>query len=65
MYEVARFRVKANNSAVLINGFTLTNNAENKVDLQDNLDKVEVLANGEKVSAKFSTNKDDQLIISL
>ena len=66
MYEVARFRVKANSSAVVINGFTLTNNFEwNKVDIEKNLDKVEVLANGEKVNVKYSVNKDDQLIISL
>ena len=65
MYEVARFRLKANNSAIIVNGFTLTNNATKKVDLEKNLDKVEVIANGEKVSAKYSVNKDDQLVITL
>ena len=65
MYEVARFRLKANNSAIIVNGFTLTNKADKKIDLQKYLDKVEVTANGEKVSVKYSTNKDDQLVITL
>jgi hypothetical protein len=46
MYEVAKIKIKANTSALEVNGFTLTNNlpstSGDKVDLKKFLDKVEV-----------------------
>ena len=62
-YEVAKFKVKASTSPILVKGFTLTNVGD--LDLADFLDKVEVLANGTAVKwVKASMNKEDQLVIS-
>ena len=63
-YEVARFKVNAGASAVYVKGFTLTNKASSPVDVAEFLDKVTVLADGEEVKAKYSVNKDNQLVIS-
>jgi hypothetical protein len=66
MYEVAKFKLKANTSPLLVNGVNLKNVFSGKqLDLKDFLDKVEVLANGEKVDGvKFTVNKKDELNIS-
>ena len=66
-YEVARFQVKASNTAVSVNGFTLTNvAATNKIDLDRYLDKVIVSLNDgtELKNVKFEANKDDELKVS-
>ena len=62
-YEVAKFKVKASTSPILVKGFTLTNVGD--LDLSDFLDEVEVLANGTAVKwVKASMNKEDQLVVS-
>ncbi len=62
MYEVARLQVKPATSNIDVHGFTLVNSG---LDLSRYLDKVEVLADGKAVSnLKFSTNRDDQLVVS-
>ena len=63
MYEVARLQVKPATSNIDVHGFTLQNTGT--LDLPRYLDKVEVLADGKAVSnLKFSTNRDDQLVVS-
>jgi hypothetical protein len=66
MYEVAKFKLKAGTSPLLVNGVTLTNMySGDKLDLKDFVDKVEVLANGEKVNgATFNINKKTELVVS-
>jgi hypothetical protein len=51
MYEVAKFKLKANTSPLIVNGVNLENTytGEKNLDMKDFLDKVEVLVNGEKV----------------
>ena len=74
-YELARFQVKAGNSAVAVNGFTLTNDAIlsgtigsglSRVDLDKFVDEVIVtLGDGTKLSnVKFDANRDDELKVS-
>lgn len=64
-YNVARFQLKAGNAALLVNGFTLTNIAGNKLDMTKFVDKVEVLANGTPLKGvTFKTTRDDKLVLS-
>ena len=55
-YQVAKFKVKAANSALLVNGFTLTNLGD--LDLEDFLDDVEVLVNGTAVKSSYTLDED-------
>ena len=70
-YEIAKFKVKAGDNAVTVNGFTLTNKStvvtgtNGMLDVKDFLDDVKVYANGEAVKSKFSLNRDDELVINL
>ena len=66
MYEVAKFKLKAGTSPLLVNGVTLTNKySGDKLDLKDFIDKVEVLANWEKVDGvNFNINKKTELNVS-
>ncbi len=66
MYEVAKFKLKANTSPLLVNGVNLENVFSGKtLDMKDFLDKVEVLVNGEKIDwVKFSIEKKNKLNIS-
>ena len=66
-YEVARFQVKASNSAIKVDGFTLTNDPANtKLDLDKYLDNVVVsLSDGTELSnVRFDANKDDELKVT-
>jgi len=66
-YELARFQVKASNTAVRVNGFTLTNVAvTNKLDLDKYIDEVVVSLNDgtELKNIKAEANKDDELKVS-
>ena len=64
-YNVARFQLKAGDAALLVNGFTLTNIAGNKLDMTKFVDKVEVLANGTPLKGvTFKTTRDDKLVLS-
>ena len=67
MYEVAKLKVKASASPLLVKGFTLTNNPatwSGKLDMEEFLDKVEVSVDGENVKGlKFDVD-DDELTIS-
>ena len=61
-YDVAKMRVYATKAAVSINGFKLT--SLGNLDLDDNVDEVEVLADGKVLkNVKFSV-KNDELNIS-
>ena len=67
MYEVAKFKLKANTSPLVVNGVNLENTytGEKNLDMKDFLDKVEVLVNGEKVDwVKFTVEKKNKLNIS-
>lgn len=62
-YEVARLKLKAGENAVLVKGFTLTN--DGKLDMGEFLDELTVTAEGKEVKGlKYSVNKDDELVIS-
>jgi hypothetical protein len=63
-FEVARVRVTAQNSDMVVNGFNFTNKATNKLDLDKYVDKVIVLANGEELKDVSYTTKKDELNIS-
>ena len=68
-YEISRFKVKAaDSSALLVKGFTLTMwtvAGGTTLDAEDFIDKVEVTADGEKVSGlKYSFNDQDELVVS-
>ena len=64
-YEVSKFKVKAPaDSAVLVNGFTLTNTGTDLVDVERYLDKVVVKADGKDLKAKYNVNRDKQLVVS-
>jgi len=57
MYEVAKMKIISKDVAIKISGLTLTNSGD--VDLDD-IEKVEVLMDGEKVkNVDFSVKKDD------
>ncbi len=61
-YEVAKFKVRAaDDSAIVVNGFTLKNVAESlKLDVEDYLADVEVYVDDEEVKGvKYSTDKDE------
>ena len=61
-YDVAKMRVYATKAAVSVNGFKLT--SLGNLDLDDNVDEVEVLADGKVLeNVKFSV-KNDELNIS-
>jgi hypothetical protein len=66
LYEIAKFKVKApTDSSILVKGFTLSNvSTTNNVDIRKYLDNAEVTVDGDKVSASYEVNKDDQLVIS-
>jgi hypothetical protein len=68
MYEVAKLKVKANTSALEVNGINLTNlysGAGDKLDLKKYLDKVEVIAAGKSLKGvSYTINEDDELNIS-
>jgi hypothetical protein len=49
MYEIAKFKIKASSSALLVKGFTLTNEASNKLDLEEFLDDVKVTMDSKEV----------------
>jgi len=61
-YEIARIKVAAGDAAVLVKGFTLTN--AGKVDMKESLDELTIKADSKEVKAKYSVNKDDELVIS-
>ena len=62
-YEVARLKVKAGENAILVKGFTLTN--DGKLDMGEFLDELTVTAEGKDVKGlKYSVNKDDELVVS-
>jgi hypothetical protein len=66
-YEVSKFKVKAPaDSAILVKGFTLTNIAATKVDVERYLDKLTVTADGKDLKAKYNISKSDrdQIVIS-
>ncbi|MBO7504692.1 hypothetical protein J6T66_00515 [bacterium] len=55
-YEVAKLKVTATNSAIDVNGFTLTN--ASGLDLSDNVEDVKVKIDGEDVKSTYSIKKD-------
>ena len=61
-YEIAKLKVKAGESAVLVKGFTLLNTAD--LDMKDYLDGVTVTADSEKIGAKATANKTDELVVT-
>jgi len=64
-YEVSKFKVKAPaDSAILVRGFTLTNKATSKVDVEEYLDEAVVLVDGKEIKADYSVNRDEQLVIA-
>ena len=64
-YEVSKFKVKAPaDSAILVNGFTLTNTGTDLVDVERYLDKVVVKADGKDLKAKYNVNRNKQLVVS-
>jgi hypothetical protein len=60
-YEVARLKVSANSSNILVNGFSFINNPDGtKLDLSDFVDDVKVTVNGEKVGkVSYNAKKSD------
>ena len=58
-YEVAKLKVSATNSAILVKGFTLTQAAGMDLDLDKFVDEVEVLVDGKKISSKASLKRDE------
>ena len=64
-YNVAKFQLRAGDAALIVNGFTLTNTAANKLDMTKFVDKVEVLANGTPLKGvTFKATRDDKLVLS-
>jgi hypothetical protein len=67
-YEVAKIKVKANSSALEVNGFTLTNVLPEKsgarLDLEDFVKNVEVLVDGNSLKGVSFKADDDELTIS-
>ena len=62
-YEIARFKLKAGNAAISLNGFTLVNGGNLSAD--EFIDNLVVTVEGEKVNGlKYSFNKDDELVVS-
>jgi len=61
-YEIARLRIAAGNSDMIVKGFTLTNNG--KVDMKESLDKLTIKVDSKEVSAKYNVNKDDELVVT-
>ena len=63
-YEVAKLKVSATNSAIEVNGFTLTNGWTDKLDLSDNVENVTVKVDGEEVKGLTYTIKKDTLKVN-
>jgi len=61
-YQVAKFKLKASNSAVTVNWFTMVNNGS--LDLEEFLNGVKVLANGTELKGVNYTVDNDKLTIS-
>ena len=61
-YEIGRVRVAASDSSIIVKGFTLTNGG--RVDMKESLDKLTIKADSKEVDAKYSVNKDDELVVS-
>ena len=61
-YEIARVKVAAGDNAVIVKGFTLTN--AGKVDMKESLDELTVKVDSKEVKAKYSVNKDDELVVT-
>jgi len=60
LYEVAKFRVKApSDAAILVKGFTLTDNEENKIEADKYVKDVTVTVNWEKVNMSFNEEFDN------
>ena len=66
LYEVAKFRVKAPaDAAILVKGFTLTDDLGNDIEADKYAKDVTVTFNGKEVSGlKWNINKDEELVIS-
>jgi hypothetical protein len=66
MYEVAKLKIKANTSALEVNGVNLTNvSTGTKLDLKKFIDKVEVIVAGKSLKGvSYTINEDDELDIS-
>lgn len=66
LYEVAKFRVKApSDAAILVKGFTLTDEEKNDIEADKFAKDVEVTINGKDVSGlKWNINKNDELVVS-
>jgi hypothetical protein len=63
-YDVAKLRAKAANSAIKVNGFTLTN--KGTLDITKYVDDVKVFADDAEIKdAKWTINKDDELKVTL
>ena len=69
--EISKFKIKApDDSAILVNSFTLTNTNPSigtRLDIYDNIDAddVEVTIDGKTVKANVSINKDEEMTVSL
>ena len=67
-YEVSRLKVKANSSAISVNGLTLTNQSTggvNVFDVDEFVSKVEVTADGKAVNGlKYNLTKDNEIVMS-
>ena len=67
-YEIARFQVRASNSAISVNGFTLNNSSATgtPLDLDKYVKDVSIsLGDGTEVkNVKYTANKDNELVIS-
>ena len=61
-YEIGRLKVSAGNSDLLVKGFTLNN--AGKVDMKESLDQLTVKVDWNEVKAKYSVNKDDELVVT-
>ena len=61
-YEVAKLKISATNSAIDVNGFTLTNGGD--LDLSDNVEDVTVKVDGEDVKGLTYTIKKDTLKVN-
>jgi hypothetical protein len=67
MYEVAKLKIKANTSALEVNGFNLRNvyQGGDKLDIKKYIDEVEVVAAGKTIKGvRYTVNDDDELDIS-
>ena len=61
-YEIGRIKVSAGDSDLLVKGFTLSN--AGKVDMKESLDQLTVKVDWNEVKAKYSVNKDDELVVT-